>query len=769
MSSYAKLRDDLVVSPSVVDGETVHNIKDPISGSYFRLRDPEYWLVRQLDGVTAFDQIAGRFQEKFGLDITAEDIQQFVASLEELCFLDDGRAEQAVSRTSYLTDRGKSLFARMLFIKLKAFHPGRVLDRLTALYRPWHNRYVFGLQLLFVLVGLWIFATNAGQFAVSLYSVYNIASVVTVIAVIFVMLIVHEFTHAVICRYHGGEVREMGFLLLYFQPCFYCDLSDAWLFPRKRQRLAVTAVGPYSQLLLLAAALIVWRVTVVGSTINDLARILAIVSWITLLLNFNPLIKLDGYYLLSDWVDIPNLRSKSFHYLGNVLKRRLLGWPEKRLEVTARERRIFLGYAVSALLYSGFLITWVLGKVGGFLYDKAGGLGLLLLTAFVVFALKSSIVGFGKGVLRHVVLMKDFLKRPVRLTVHLVIVAVVIVLFVAVPFPQRVTGEVTIRPIAECTLRLNDLGLLETEFRRRGQDAVRNTTFLQMTSTDMAALDLRRSVTDGQLVTKGDSVAVLVSNQVATEIAAETSVLQRLEHELSLLNAPPKKEAVAEAEAQVASAQTNLDQKSRDLERTEELASKGLVTTEQLETARSTVDISAAELANKEAALRLLHAPPKPEEVAVLQAQIDQQRAKLEFLRSQRAAQTIRVPMSGRVDIRQSEDEILSVVDDSQVELRVPVSDFDVGLVAVGQKVKVKVRSHPGEVFEGSVIHIPQSAEDENNDAVFPVAVVIDNDDGQLRNGMTGYAKIECGSSSLFRKIARKIASNVRVEFWSWW
>jgi len=769
VSSYAKLRHDLIVSPAVIDGETVYNIKDPVTGTYFRLREPEYWLVRQLDGVTPYDQIAERFQQKFQLDITAENVQQFVDSLEKLCFLDDGRAEQAVSRTSYLTDRSGSLFSRMLFVKLKAFGPGKLLDRLTVIYHPLHNRYAFALQVLFILLGLWVFMTNAGQFAVSLYSVFNIASILTVIAVIFVMLVIHEFTHAVICRYYGGEVREMGFLLLYFQPCFYCDLSDAWLFPKKRQRLAVTAVGPYSQLLLLAAALIVWRLTVVGSLVNDLTRIMAIVSWITLLLNFNPLIKLDGYYLLSDWVDIPNLRSKSFSYLGNVMKRRLLGWPEKRIEVTRREKRISLGYAVAAILYSGFLIAWALGKVGRFLYSQAGGLGLLLLTAFLVFALKSSIFGLGKGVVRHVILMKSLLKSPLRLTVHVVLAAAVIVLLVAVPFPRRVTGEVTIRPIAECTLRVNDFGLLETEFRRRGRDADRRTTFLQMTSTDMAALKLVRSVRDGQLVDEGDSVAVLVSNQVATEVAAEISVLEKAECELSLLHAPPKREAVHEAEAQARAARTSHQQKARDLQRIEELAAKGMVTTEQLETARTDADIAAAELANKEATLQLLHSPPKPQEVAVLRAEIDRQNAKLEFLRSQQAAQTIRVPMSGRVDIRQAEKEILSIVDDSQVELLVPVSDFDVGLVEPGQTAKVKVRSHPGEVFDGSVVHVPRSAEYVDDKAVFSVSVVIDNVDGRLRNGMTGYAKIECGRSSFLKKILRKIASNVRVEFWSWW
>ena len=769
MSDYAKLRDDLVVSPTVIEGETVYNIKDPIKGTYFRLREPEYWLISQLDGVTSYAQVADRFRRKFELNISEENVLQFVQALEKLYFLDNARAEQAVSRKSYLVDKHGSLFSRLLFVKFKAFDPGKFLDRLTSIYRPFHNLYGFALQALLIVLGMWILLANAEQFSVSLHSIFNLSSILVVITAIFIFFIVHEFAHAVICRYHGGEVREMGFLLLYFQPAFYCDLSDAWLFKKKRHRLAVTAAGPYFQLVLMAVATIIWRITVLGSGPNDLAHIIVIISWVTLLVNLNPLIKLDGYYLLSDWVDIPNLRRKSFGYLGNVLKRRLLGWPVDPIEVSDRQRRIFLVYSVCAVLYTGVLLAWVLSVVAEFLMGIAGGLGLLLLIAFLFLTLRSSIVGLSRGVVRHIRFMKTLLRSPLRLAVHIALAVIIIVVMVALPFPKRVTGEVTIRPIAECTLRLNKHGQLETEYRQRGANADRKTSFLQMTSTDLAALKLVRLVKDGQEVKVGDSVALLASNQVANEIAAETSVLEKVESELALSMAPPKKEAVAEAEAQVTAARTNYQQRDRDLQRIEELASKNLITHEELETKRADVAIAKAELVNKDASLQLLRSPPKPEEVAVLQAEVDRQMAKLGFLRSQQAAQTIRAPMFGRVDIGQADDEILSIVDDHKVEILVPVSDFDVGLVELGQNVQLKVRSYPSEVFYGKVAHIPLSAEVVDNDAIFTVSVVVDNADGQLRNGMTGYAKIECGRSSLIRKIVRKIASNVRVEFWSWW
>jgi multidrug efflux pump subunit AcrA (membrane-fusion protein) len=285
----------------------------------------------------------------------------------------------------------------------------------------------------------------------------------------------------------------------------------------------------------------------------------------------------------------------------------------------------------------------------------------------------------------------------------------------------------------------------------------------------MASLKLLRLVKEGQYVKEGDSVAVLVSNQVSKEIIAETSVLEKVITEMDLLMAPPKQEAVAEAQAQVTAARAKHQQRSRELERTAELTSKNLITKSELEVAQSAVSIAAAELKNKEASLELLLSGPRPEEIAVLQAEIDKQEAKLAFLRSQQAAQTIRAPMSGRVDLGVDEDVVLTIVDDHEIELLVPVSDFDVNLVTCEQIVRIKVRSHADEVFVGRVAVVPLSAQFADNKAVFSVSVVVDNKDGRLRRGMTGFAKIECGESSLLGLIGRKIASEVRVEFWSWW
>jgi putative peptide zinc metalloprotease protein len=290
-----------------------------------------------------------------------------------------------------------------------------------------------------------------------------------------------------------------------------------------------------------------------------------------------------------------------------------------------------------------------------------------------------------------------------------------------------------------------------------------------MTSTEMAALDIVPLVKDGQKVEPGDTLAVLVSNQVTQELTANMAELERLEKQLALLKAPPKKEEIAESEAQVRAAQARYDQLVRDMKRIEELAEKKLASREELEAARSAVEVAEAELANKTSSFELLKAPPKPEEEAVLQAEIEKQKARVDFLKTQQQAQSITAPIEGSVATHRSDDRILSVVDNHQVELTVPVSDFDINLIELGQDVNCKVRSYPNKTFTGRVVHIPKGATPMDDGSYFLVSVLVDNSEGMLRSGMTGYAKIEIGRSSLVSLIVRKLASIVRVEFWSWW
>ena len=471
METYAKLRNDLVTSEAVIDGQDVVNIKDPLRGNYFRLRLPEYWLISQLDGATSYDTIAQKFREKFNANIDTKAVLQFVDLLESQFFLENSRSEQAVSRKSYGNEKRKSLFAKLLYVKFKAFKPGKALDICTKLYKPFHSPIGFLLQGILVLLGFILFITNYTHFAISLFDLYSVSTIITVMIAFFVLIVIHEFAHAVSCRLYGGQVNEFGFLLMYFQPCFYCDISDAWLFKKKRHRLAVTWAGPYSEIILLAITMFVWRMTVPGSYLHEISQILVIVIWVTALFNLNPLIKLDGYYLLSDWLEIPNLRDKSFTYVGNLFKRVILGWPIEKIDTDRRKRRIYIIYAGLASLYTLFIIVYFLSLFSSFLLEKTGTIGLILLYVFLMFAMRKNIKAVASGFITHLKYLKDIMKKPFRLVSYIVVIALLIIVLFFIPMKQRVSGEIIIDPIAEYSLLLNELGLLEKKFQQGGANS----------------------------------------------------------------------------------------------------------------------------------------------------------------------------------------------------------------------------------------------------------------------------------------------------------
>src|SRR5262249_24978344 len=138
-----------------------------------------------------------------------------------------------------------------------------------------------------------------------------------------------------------------------FLPCFYCNVNDAWLFERRSERLWVTVAGGYIELFVGALATFVWSLTQPGHPVNVVAFQVALIASVSsVAVNLNPLIKLDGYYGLSDYLGIPNLRENGFRYVRAVFQRYLLRRPVEVHEVTPRRRRIFLIYGLLAGAYS---------------------------------------------------------------------------------------------------------------------------------------------------------------------------------------------------------------------------------------------------------------------------------------------------------------------------------------------------------------------------------------------------------------------------------
>jgi len=184
----------------------------------------------------------------------------------------------------------------------------------------------------------------------------------------------------------------MGFLLIYFTPAFYTDTTDILLFTKGSQRQWVIFAGIWIEMVLCGLCALVWHFTPAGSVTNDIAYKMMLLSGIQgALLNLNPLIKADGYYALSQFLDIDNLREDSFEFLRAWTRKYLLFQDVELPQATKRQRRIFFLFGVSAVIYSTSLLIIVLLFVKNVLVSKLGDWGYLATLGVVYFFARQGI------------------------------------------------------------------------------------------------------------------------------------------------------------------------------------------------------------------------------------------------------------------------------------------------------------------------------------------------------------------------------------------
>jgi putative peptide zinc metalloprotease protein len=158
-------------------------------------------------------------------------------------------------------------------------------------------------------------------------ALFDIRNLPWLLVAISVVKVLHELGHALACKHFGGEVRELGLMLLVFAPCLYCDVSDAWRMPSKWQRMAVSAAGIFAEMAIAAMATIIWWYAQPGVVQLVAMNIMIVCTVGTLLVNGNPLLRYDGYYLLADLVETPNLWQRSREVLRRFASEWILGEP----------------------------------------------------------------------------------------------------------------------------------------------------------------------------------------------------------------------------------------------------------------------------------------------------------------------------------------------------------------------------------------------------------------------------------------------------------
>ena len=362
---------DIVCSQLEGRQGTYYVLKNPLTLTYYRLSERDYFLWQHMDGErTVKDLVVAYFME-FGAFAFAR-VATLTKELKANHFLTDPpmRVYRPIiieilrRRPSYRLDQFWRAF-------LQRQYPINGLDGMVGSIYRWGGRLFFTLaaQVLMLIVifsGLILFFTRVvGQNYGAFTTRGSVAlGIITLLSVNLLAILLHELAHALAVKHYGRDVRRGGFLIYFGMPAFFVDTTDIWL-ENKRARLTVTWAGPHASLVLAGLASIVivlWP----ESQYNSLLFKFALIAYFTTLLNLNPLLELDGYYILMDWLEIPMLRRRSLAYLQTELPAKLRSavnaeglfhpfrmrlWTE-----SSREERIFVIFGLLTALWTMYAI-----------------------------------------------------------------------------------------------------------------------------------------------------------------------------------------------------------------------------------------------------------------------------------------------------------------------------------------------------------------------------------------------------------------------------
>jgi putative peptide zinc metalloprotease protein len=452
-----RIRADLEIAPQKYEGRTYYVVKDPVSLRYYRFKEQEHFLIRYMDGTHTLDEAQKEFEKRFRPDrLTLEDLEQFGQQL-----LTAGLAQnESPNAGKQLYDRRKKrvrsewmqTLTNILYIKIPVFDPDKLLTKMLPWTRWMFTSWFLLLSFCFMLSAGLLVLTHFQTFQSRLPSYHEFFSFKTVVylwVALGVVKVIHEFGHGLSCKAFGGEVHEMGFLFLCFSPCMYCNVSDAWTLPNKWHRIIISGAGIYVELMIAAAATFVWWNTPHQPFVNYMSLALMVVCSVsTVMFNGNPLMRYDGYYVLADWIEIPNLRDRANRYLKRIFQEYCLGMetqPEPYMELG--RRFLFVIFAIVSYVYR-WVITFVILK---FMATFLKPYKLEVISNMLAVAALASMVGWPLFRLGQNLNKRGRIPdmKPVRVTCTVAVAAVIVAVFFFLPLPisrVRESGVIQVQP-----------------------------------------------------------------------------------------------------------------------------------------------------------------------------------------------------------------------------------------------------------------------------------------------------------------------------------
>jgi putative peptide zinc metalloprotease protein len=433
---------DLLPGPVMPDGAPSWTLHDPARNQFFRIDWPTFEVLQrwQLDDPAA---IAESISAATALQLGAEDVQEVVQFLAQHQLVRPSGAKAAKDMAQRLHQRQGTalnwLLHHYLFFRIPLWKPDGWLNRWQGLAGLFYTRQFLYLTLLAFGFGFLQVIQRWDVFVASLVDTFNWDGLVSYGLAVFAVKILHELGHAFTAKRMGCRVPTMGAAFLVMWPVAYTDTNETWRLTNRFQRLKVASAGILTELTVAAWATLAWALLPEGG-LKSAAFVLATTSWVTTIaINASPFMRFDGYFILSDWLDISNMHERSFALARWRLREWLFDLREDPPELLSpRRTRALIAFAWGTWLYRLVLFLGIAVLVY-YMFFKVLGIVLFMVEIlwFVLLPIWHELRAWGE-------------RRPVIAARQRGRVSLVLLILMAslafVPWPVRVTVSGLLRP-----------------------------------------------------------------------------------------------------------------------------------------------------------------------------------------------------------------------------------------------------------------------------------------------------------------------------------
>jgi putative peptide zinc metalloprotease protein len=531
-----RMRTDLSLSAVVNRGVRHWIAKDPLGLNYHILNEEEFMVLQWLREPIALEQLKEKFERQFTPHrVKFRELQDYLVSLHQKSLLialpgGQGRFLRDIAKQKQRSEAWKSL-KQFTHWKFRGIHPQWLLDHCGVLFQWIFSRSMVAAVLLYACFSILtaiVFAADIRNSIPSFSAFFGPDQWVRLVLITSITKVFHEFGHALALRKFGGRCHEIGVMVMFFIPTLYCNTSESWLLKSKWQRAAVGLGGVYVELLLLSMATTVWTFAQSPDLQLWALQVMFVCSISAILLNGNPLIKYDGYFVLSDILEIPNLAQQAGIVIKQFVLRNVWGAKHEVDPWTPSYLKRWLAtYAIAAFLFRavvvvliGIMLTELLSPFG------LGGFAVsICLIAFTTILLAPCI-----SVLKQVLQPGATLHMHHRRGITVTLLSLIAVAFLAViPFSYELSADYEMGTDEAKTVYCNENGILETILIEEGSPVSQGQVLAVLSSVDLVAEKLSK---ESQLREVEASIASMVRSRVdrglerITELRKEQTQLQ---------------------------------------------------------------------------------------------------------------------------------------------------------------------------------------------------------------------------------------------------